>query len=363
MLKICFIINNLSGGGAERVISLLSSNLSKKYEVSIILLMGSAKNQYNVPKTVKIYSIKNSKNKLIKYLCLPFKLYKKMSLIDSDIYISFCTIENLMAIFCNFILKKKIIISERNDPILGEKYKLLIFLKKIFYGYCDKIVFQTSDAQKAYRKSISLKGIVIANPINDNLPLYSKKDNFEKKVCAIGRLVPQKNYEFMIIAFKKIVEIDSMFKLYIFGEGLEKEKLNALIKQLDLKNNVFLMGFTKNVYDEILENDIYIMTSLYEGMPNSLMEAMAIGIPCICSDCPCGGPRQLINQYENGLLYECNNEEDFLFKFFQLANNEKLRETIKKNSILLRQEYSLERVTNLWDKLIIDVLHNYSNKI
>ena len=130
----------------------------------------------------------------------------------------------------------------------------------------------------------------------------------------MGRLNTQKNYFLLLRAFEQISKEYPLLTLEIYGEGVLRNELQNYIEQHSLAKKVFLKGTCKNVIDLIYGAKLFVMTSLYEGMPNALMEAMALGIPVVCSDCPCGGPRELIETGHNGYLFKNNNLDDLCEK-------------------------------------------------
>lgn len=111
-----------------------------------------------------------------------------------------------------------------------------------------------------------------------------------------------------------------------------KEQLSGEIKRVGLADKIILKGRTDNVANAISSATIYVMTSQFEGSPNALMEAMAVGVPCISSNCPCGGPKMLINNGNNGFLYEVGNIDEFLDRLNVLAENSELRIKFSKSA-------------------------------
>lgn len=115
----------------------------------------------------------------------------------------------------------------------------------------------------------------------------------KREIVTCGRLEKQKNHALLIQAFANVVKKYPDATLKIYGEGSLKEMLQNKINELNLQGKAFLMGATNHV-EKILETaDLFVLSSDFEGMPNALMEAMAAGVPCIATDCPCGGPREL----------------------------------------------------------------------
>lgn len=350
MKKITFIISTLLGGGAERVISEISAKLCDDYDVSIVLLLNGHERVYQIDDRIKIVELPKFTNKITKLLGIPYHLRKIMRSEKSDIYISFCTIENVMSLIANKFARKKLFIAERNAPMAEKKGRMLKILRKLLYNSADGIIFQTDYAKKYYSLKIQKKGIVIPNPIKSSLPY--RVENNEKSICAVGRLNKQKNYPLLINAFSLFVKKNENYILKIYGKGEEEENLTNLIIKLGLSNQVILEGFKENVHDEIRKSTIFVMSSDYEGMPNALMEAMAIGLPCISTDCPSGGPRDLISNNENGYLIPVNDMNSLVDKLDFLANNANVRNSIGNEAEKVRDKYDIDSVVMMWKELI-----------
>lgn len=349
MKKIGFIIGSMKGGGAERVISVLSDKLSNEgYDVSILILRGGDI-EYNLNKNINIVSIYESKSKIKRFFITIIKLSKYMKTLDCDIYISFCTLENITSCIAKIFSNKKLIISERNAP--NKTSKLTKLLKMMTYRNADGYVFQTNQAKEYYSDSIQSKSTVIANPLKEDLP-----DRFigirKKEIVAVGRLVSQKNYPLLLESFAEFNKIYDDYTLSIYGKGPLEEDLNHLCKKLGIEKSVKFKGFSKNIHKEILKSSMYIMTSDYEGMPNALMEAMAIGLPVISTNCPSGGPQELIINGQNGFLIDVNSKNQLVEKMIEIANNKELADRLSESANKIKFKYNVETIFEEWKKYI-----------
>ncbi len=165
-----------------------------------------------------------------------------------------------------------------------------------------------------------------------------------KNIATFGRLSKQKNHQLIIKAFSQISNKYPDVCMKIYGEGEEEKNIRELIVQFGLVNRVRLMGNTKNVKEKMLETDIFVLSSNYEGLPNALIEAMAVGIPCISTECPTG-PRDLIKNEVNGLLVPCNDTSAMASAMERLLLSYELR---KKLGIAankkIKEEYTIERI-------------------
>lgn len=292
-MKILFYINTINHGGAERVIVNLANAFSKEYHCVLVTSYKSDW-EYSVNINVKriILCKKTQKSFLRRNIELTGKLRKVIISEKPDVTISFMAEPNFRNIIATARLKIPTVISIRNDP--EKEYPTVLFelAAKLLYPLATRIVFQTEDAKNWFPKSIRRKSHIIYNPI-DNVFYENRYDGIRKNIVTTGRLVAQKNHKMLIRAFAEIVKYVPD-NLIIYGDGELRNELETYVKKLDLSERVLLPGTTKDVTQAIRKAKLFVLSSDYEGMPNSLMEAMALGVPCISTDCPCGGPRMLL---------------------------------------------------------------------
>lgn len=178
----------------------------------------------------------------------------------------------------------------------------------LFYRGC---LVQTETQLQLLPFWIRHKAKILPNPISNELASINKIYNQTvKTIVSAGRLVKQKNYPLLIGAFAKVHEKYPHLQLHIYGEGELSLDLQALIDQLGLRSSAVLKGRSNELWQEFSRADIFVLSSEFEGMPNVLLEAMAIGLPCISTDCPTG-PAELIKNGWNGILVP-NRDEDKL---------------------------------------------------
>ncbi len=254
-------------------------------------------------------------------------------------------------------LSNKVVISERGNPnLLFKKRYGYNFIKK-YYQRADAVVFQTNDAKAAYPENISKKGTVIFNPINDKLPKPYFGER-EKNVTTFCRISPEKNLKLLASAFALFTKEFNDYRLRIIGDALnsnEKETLDNLkkhISELDIADKTDFIPFTPEVHDLIIRDAMYINSSDYEGMSNAMLEAMAIGMPVICTDCPIGGANAVINNYENGILTEVGNAKEICEAMKKIASDKSFADKLSKNAARIRYELSLENTAKKWMELL-----------
>lgn len=353
ILLLACLGENKSGnvfGGAEKTIVNLANWLAwKNYDVVLVSVEGNA-NVYDISDKVK-YEGNNviRKNKIYTHYQIYRNTNHMIKEYKPDLIISFFLHPLFYAL--PLIKKKSIkaIYSERNDPD-REYGKLAKFIRKILIKYIDGIVFQTRDAQDYFPEKIKKKSVVIHNPTYLKYDDYAIVKNPDNRIVTVGRLTPQKNQKLLIEAFSELDERFQDYILEIYGEGPLKNKLASLIKTLNLENRVILKGTCKDLLDRIYGSRLFVMTSDYEGMPNALIEAMCLGIPVICSDCPCGGPRELIENRINGYLFKTNDKVELKKYISQLLDEYDIDMCLKEKEIC--KTHSKEKIFTEWEKYI-----------
>lgn len=254
-------------------------------------------------------------------------------------------------------LPNKVVVSERADPyrLLKKRYGYN-FIKK-YYQRADAVVFQTNDAKAAYPDNISRKGTVIFNPINDKLPepYFGEREKYITAFCRISR---QKNLPVLVEAFAEFRKEFSDYRLKIIGEPQnddDRASLNetkALADKLGITDFIDFMPFSAQVHGLIIHDAMYVNSSDYEGMSNAMLEAMAIGMPVICTDCPIGGANAVIDNNENGILTQVGNAEEICEAMKKIASDKDFAEKISHNSAQIRYRLSLENTAKKWMELL-----------
>lgn len=350
--KIMFVLPSLGQGGAERVVSVLANELSKQgYEISVLMLAAN-RVCYNIDEKINLVSLDCE----VKYVHLNAVkrwfnrvLDARKAIIDEnpDVVVSFMSESNIDTCFACVGLKVPVIVSERNDPAVDPAGQAKQLLRKIAYLRANGFVFQTPDAQAFFSKRIQKNSCIIFNPLSAKLPKAFEEER-EKRIVAVGRLNKQKNYPLLLDTFCDFHKTHPDFILEIYGEGHEEDNIKNFIDEKGLRDAVVLKGFCKDIHEKIRSAAFFVMTSNFEGMPNSLIEAMAIGLPCISTDCRCGGPKLLINSGENGLLVPTGNKAKLLEAMIEMCENKEFAQQMGQKAVLVREKVDTKMVVNQW---------------
>lgn len=354
-MRIRFYIPGLIGGGAERVVVNLANYFSEYhgYDVSVITLVEQI-DTYNISPKVKIYPLWHLNEKAPGIIRLTKKLYRfvKISVREqADVNFIFLYPFNVIGLLFSKLIRGKVVCTERNYPGSYSWYRMCLI--DLLSNLADAWVFQTEDAKKMYSSKIKNQYIIpnavkMINPPNDIVR--------ENKIVAVGRLHPQKNFRMLIKAFSIIVDKFPEYNLCIYGQGNEYENLLNEVSELKIEGKVHFMGFVHNVHQQILSAEIFAMSSDYEGIPNALLEAMALGVPCVSTDCLGGGARLLIKNKENGILVPRNDAKAMANAIIELIENKELREKLSSNACRVRDDYSEKVIFEYWHDVCKKVL-------
>jgi len=312
--KIALIIPNLGPGGAERALSRLSNVLNIDEHEIFVVIFNEVENSYKVCGEVINISVPSSNNKLMKMINIFKRTYKLKKIKDQyqfDVAISFLEGANFVNIFSR--KKEKVIVSVRNYKSLERNSfyeKAQNILIKYLYKRADEIVAVSKlikqDLVKNYKiKNEKIKVIYnsydtneITNQANGEIPVdYIDLFKEGKVITTVGRLTYQKGHWNLIKAFSIFLKKHNEYKLLIVGEGELEKDLKKLVLELKIQNNVIFTGYVSNPFPIIKESKIYVLSSLFEGFPNALIEAMCCSKPVISTDCKSGPQEILIEKY------------------------------------------------------------------
>lgn len=362
--SIAFVIGSLNSGGAERVVSTLSNELIKSYDVSIITFVDIPA-FYKLDDRINVLpcftKIKPSKN-VFHALSTNYKLYKKISGYfkskNIDVAIGFLTTSNVLAVLASRANNIPVVISERINPNATKKTFIWERLRKFTYPKANFVVIQTEIIKDFFSSWIeSTKLVILPNPLSPDLKNQKKEAIKENIILNVGRLTDQKGQDVLINAFSNINPIN--WKLIIIGEGKNRPTYEKLIDTLNMKEKILLLGRKKNVSEYYTKSKIFAFPSRFEGFPNALIEAMHMGLPCISADCPTG-PSELIEDAKNGFLIKVDDQKSLEVKMSKLINDETLRNTFSRLGEKTVAHFSIENVSKKWEEVILSALDNHS---
>lgn len=345
MKRHIFFIGTLCNGGAERVVSILAGHMAKQGMDVEILTYYDRPVSYELDSRVKLTAVETmtgSGNKLKNLLAIR-KYFKK----NAKVVISFLAPFNIMAIAANFGSGVPIIVADRNDPTKVPSNTVVRKVRDFLYRFAHGVVVQTQKNKAYFSQAVQKKSRVIYNPIDlKGVAGIALKTDKEKKIVTAGRLMPQKNQKMMIRAFADVCAKHPDYQLVIYGEGPSREELEKLIKELGIEKCVHLPGNVADIHEHIKNAEIFVLSSDYEGMPNALIEAMCLGLPCISTKV--SGATDLIIDHENGILTDLNSREQLETAMLELIGNKELANKFALNASKLNEELEVSKIMQQW---------------
>lgn len=342
--KIIFVTAGMSGGGTERVIAVLANYLSKTGCAVTILMTSGDEVAYGLEESVTVQAIgKRTGGSPIKRIKRILALRRYFKQEKNQAVVSFGTSTNLFSLLAHMGLSCRLIISERNDP----NQCTYPHVRNMLYRMADALVFQTEMAMLCFPTAIAKKGSVIPNPLTGGME-RSFFGTRNKDIVAVGRLEPQKNHKLLLRAFRHFSEDYPAYRLVLYGQGYMQEELRQLAESLEIAEKVVFAGFVSDVKGKIQNAAMYVLSSDYEGISNSLMEAMALGVPVISTDCPIGGSAMLIQNKESGLLVPVGDEQRLTEAMKFMAQDTERAEEMGKKAEYVKEAYSEKSICEKW---------------
>ena len=358
-MKIIFTLASLGSGGAERVVSLLANKMAEQeHQVEIICLKFNDVYYKLLPEVKVTLAMQQTKNRITEVSWL--RKYVKQE--KPDVVIAFTEGVYCFTIAALLGTKIPVIASERLDPSAMTWKRNL--LKRFLLPYADWLVVQTKTIKDYFPKNIQKKTSIIFNPVNKKVGLtpspspkgegnYAEKGKLNR-IISVARLYPQKNQKMMIRAFAKIADKYPDWKLVIYGEGPLRVELEALVSSFKLQERVLLPGRTEHVIDELRKSKIFCLSSEYEGMSNSMIEAICVGLPIISTKV--SGTDELIEDSVNGYLVEIGDEKGMTDALEKLIQNEVLMKQMGEANLKKASLFQIDTIVDEWMKLINQII-------
>ena len=351
-----FYINSLNRGGAQRVLVQLAGRFAAAGWRSVLVTSFVSEEEYPVPPGVERISIEQAQlrqSALRRNLSRIRALRRLLRELRPAALISFMAEPNFRAVLAAQGLPVKTIVSVRNDPSREYGGRLSGFVGRRILPRANGCVFQTRDAMAWFPQTFQKKSAVIMNQVSarffEEAPAAEHRD-----IVAVGRLNAQKNHALLIRAYAALGPTED--RLVIYGEGEKREALEALVRGLHLEGRVLLPGLSDNVPRDIKGAKLFVLSSDYEGMPNALLEAMALGLPCISTDCPCGGPGEILENGKNGLLIPVGDEQALCAAMAALLNDPAGRAALAENARRTAESFRPELIFRQWEQYVQSVI-------
>lgn len=355
--KLLLYIDAMSMGGANRVMANLAEYFCKIGLQTMLVndVCLNPESEYKLPPDVKRVFLQREKvGKILKNILRVLDLRRLIKKERPDTIISFMGPPNIRMLIASFGLKAKKVVSVRNDPNFEYGTGLKRLVTAVIFKLADGVVFQTKDAAAYFPKSIRKKSKIIFNPVNPKFYDYHWRPG-GTEIVVIGRLQSQKNPMNVLRAFESIHKKIPRYTLGFYGEGELKPELEGYARKAGIADKVNFHGRIDNV-ERVLENAaLFVLCSDHEGMPNVLMEAMAVGVPSIATDSPCGGSRALIENDDQGVLIPCRDSEKLAESIMDILFNNTKQMRMSEAAAKRSYDFAPEKVLAEWKRFITEI--------
>lgn len=361
--RVALVISSLEAGGAERVISTMANHWAERgRDVCVITIESADRDFYQLDPRVRRTALgaaghsDSIREAVANNVRRIGRLRAAIRDADPDAVISFLTSTNVLAIIAGGLARVPVIVSERVDPTQEPAPRFWSRLRRMVYPRAHAVVVQTPEVRawaEAFLPSERVRAI--PNPVR--LPPEAFRDEPAAdtlrghRVVAIGRLHRQKGFDTLVRAFAKCHAKEPEWSLTLVGEGEERPHLEALAADLGVAAAVEMPGRVQNPFIVLRRADLFVLSSRYEGFPNVLLEAMAVGTAVIATDCR-SGPARIVRHGVDGVLVPPDDVDAMADAMATLMHDDQRRRALGARAVEVTERFSMDRVMSEWERLV-----------
>ena len=356
--KLYIITRSMKAGGCERVIAQLANRFCATGTDVSLFSVYRHDSFYPLDERITVRPLSDREEGSSRDTFAVFRLFRKCVLEGKPDAV--LAMPDMINVWTSLFLAGTgipVIVSERNDPARFPASRLKRLLRKPAYRFAKGFVFQTEQQKAYFPERIRNRGTVIENPLDTEMLPSVFEGQRNRTVVTAARLAPQKNLTLLIDAFRIFSESRPDWKLIIYGEGSERNHLEKAAAEAH-PGTVILPGECRELAEAIRTAGMFVLSSDYEGMPNALIEAMSLGLPCVSTDCPAGGPASLIFQEKNGILVRTGDARGMAEAMGRIADDPAFAARIGKEAERIRQRLDVRTVAEKWRSYIERVIEN-----
>lgn len=347
-MKILMVMKRLDYSGAPKMFMWLAHALAESgHEVHVFTFMKQLQN-IDLPKELHWKNINLEEKSFFSKIWVIRKVLKDL---NPEVSISFLLDANVYNMFACLGLRTKSVVCERNDPFKPGYYVLKFW--KPFFRLAKGAVYQLESVKSFYR-CIKAPTAVIPNPITCRVDLDCPSFACRKNaIVSLGRLdLFQKRLDVLIQAFEIFSKSFPDYELHIYGDGKDFLKIQTLVSKSRASSKIRLMGVTDTPQETIKQYKLFVQTSDFEGIPNSLIEAMSVGLPCVATDCRPGGAKFLIQNGVNGILVPRGNPNVIAREMTSLVEKSDMADSMGERAKQVRSRLSPKKITSMWNEYL-----------
>ncbi|MCR5798879.1 MAG: glycosyltransferase [Lachnospiraceae bacterium] len=351
-MNIIFVTISMVGGGTERVISVLANHAASLGQKVTIMMIADDRVEYKLDDRINVICVsKATGGSLIGRLKRLSAMRKVIKESDGAGVIAMGSSAGLFTLLATMGLENPVVVSERNPPNrlnLKPISRPMKFIREFLYSRASKVVLQTEDSKECFGSKAVANATTIMNPLTDDIFSYDTSGEREYTILSAGRFVDYKAFDFLIDSFAEFSKTHPEYKLKIFGKGDLEDELKAQIDGLGLNDKALMCGFSNDLYSELIKGGMFVSPSRLEGISNALMEALALGIPVIATDCPVGGSRMCIENNVNGILVPVDDKEAMVKAMCKVADDREFRDSIVSKAKERSHDWAVDAIWKQW---------------
>jgi len=354
--RLTLAISSLGSGGAERVMSVLANHWAKTGVRVTLIVLASPEVEpfYPLDPRVHLVSLDLTHNTRNAAVAIAWNLRRCVAIrreivrSNPDCVISFLDTMNVIVLLSTLGLPVPVIVSERTHPKNCSIGRAWSVLRRSTYRTANRIVVQTADIAVYMAEAFGLPTVVIPNP----LPLSKVHAIAEPErsctLVAMGRLIHSKGFDVLLDAFSRVAARYPDWSVVIYGDGTDRPALEAKVQALNLRKRVSLPGRVRDPFSAMAQAGLFVLPSRYEGFPNALCEAMAVGLPVIATDCP-SGPADIITNGTSGVLVPVEDAEALATSLSRLMGDPAMRKRLGSEARRSVERFALPSIADLWN--------------
>jgi len=361
--KVLFIIHDLQLGGAQKVMSLIMKELLKSgYQVALVTNSLATSDFFPPGAGVSRYAsgLSNPSHNIMQAVSSNFRRISKIKKVIKkeapDVVFSFMTETNILTILATTFSGRRVIISERSDPVKDRKSPAWEFLRKLTYRRASLITSNNQGALDYLSKLVNKEKLVfLPNPIEgcDKCDGSGETDEGRKIILVAARLDIVKGVDILVDAFSILTQRFKKYQLWVVGDGPEMANLQHQAEASSIENNIQWLGKRNNLSEFYKKASVFVLPSRREGMPNAMLEAMSCGLPVIVSNAS-PGPLQYVEEGKTGLIFESGSPDSLADAIDRLLSDDAMRASMGKKAIEKVKPLSAANVMPVWEKVIFN---------
>lgn len=346
-MHIACMISSLIKGGSERVMCNLADYFVQQGNRVTLVTQYQREDEYPLnPKVKRILSqiteAEMGRNRISNFIRRFQKLRNIWKTEKPDAILVFIGKNNFMALLTAWGLHIPVVVSVRADPNQEYPNRWMRFMARHLFKKAAGVILQTRACMEFFPKAVQRKSVILHNPVNEVFFENPYEGEREHTIVTVGRIDENKNQALLLRAFALIAADYPDYQIILYGKGDQEENLKQLADNLEIADRVIFAGNVSDVAGKIKKAGVFVLTSNTEGMPNALIEAMVLGLPVIATDCPCGGPRDLIEDGVNGILTPVGDvdkmKENLQHILNDLQNALHMGQTARKSTAIYREK-------------------------